>query len=200
MIRINLLPYRPARRQQWVQQIIIAWAAAGVIAAALVFWFDLGLQSQIEELASQKSANETTIAELDKKLTQISDLDQKKKEIKERLAAVDRLRHQRLVSLHLLDDVSRAIPEKVWLISMVTKGTDLMLTGNARANSDVADFMRHLNQSAYIEDVTLTQVNQSVTDQKVKGFTLKARIELPQPPSEEKDGKGKDKSTKGKSS
>ncbi|MEO5376934.1 MAG: PilN domain-containing protein [Magnetococcus sp. DMHC-6] len=194
MIKINLLPYREAQRQQQFQLIIILWVCVALVGVGIVFGVDYYISSLIADQELIKSNQEAEISRLDKELGEIKNINSKKEELQKLLDTIASLRRNRFLEVHLLDELTKAIPEKVWLDRLITKTGELELTGGAESNAHVADFMKKLDLSPYFGEVSLSRVTQDEkNNQKTKGFILKAKITNPAPgtpiPVQTKTGK-----------
>jgi len=176
MIRINLIPYRAARRQRQILQHIAA--ALGVVGLAVVISLALhiygsstlsGLQENLTSLRAQNKA-------LNKKIGKIRDLDKLRKDVQRKLALVDELQNGRFRSLETLLALSRAIPENVWLLDVKDSGGNLELNGLGESNKAVANFMRALDQEKELAGVNLQVIRrEKVGEVPVRRFSLKMR-------------------------
>ena len=178
MIRINLLPYRDARRQRLIQIIFGAWAATALLGAGIAWKVDVGFLDQIAALEDTKLKNDGAIKKLDKKLGKVKDLKARKETLQKRLQVIRNLDRQRMLPIHLLDEMTKTIPDQVWLSRMKTKKKVIILSGLAESSALVADFMRNISASPYYSDVDLSQVTQQGA--KLKQFSLQFRFALPE--------------------
>jgi len=173
MIRINLLPYRVARRQRQILQHIAV--TAGVIGLAVVLSVAAhvtntmtlsSLKDQYHDLVQQNQI-------LLKKIGKIKDLDKLREDVERKLKLVDTLQHGRFRSMETLVALSKAIPDNVWLTDVVDKGGEIQLTGLGESNKAVANFMRALDQSALFTNVRLQVISrQQVNGTPVRQFSL----------------------------
>jgi len=174
MIRINLIPYRAARRQRQILQHIAA--ALGVVGLAVVISLGMhiyatstlsGLQQNLASLTAQNRA-------LNKKIGKIRDLDKLRADVERKLNLVDQLQHGRFRSLETLLALSRAIPENVWLLDVKDSGGNLELNGLGESNKAVANFMRALDQEKQLTAVNLQVIRrETVGAVPVRRFSLK---------------------------
>ncbi len=179
-LRLNLLPYRDARRQKMAQNILAAWMGTFFLGAAIIYFVDAAVSDRILQQRIAQNRNKATIAELDEKLGEINNIKELKQQIKTRLGIIKTLGLQRNMPVFLLEAISEAIPEKIWLTEISTTGNSLSITGNTVSNSMVADFMRQLDSSPYISAVVLNNITQVLSTDKVsdklRRFKLGATI------------------------
>lgn len=195
IVSINLLPYRPARRLRQANFILASWGATAVATVAVLFLVHFQVTSYKESLDAKSVANEATIASLEQKLGEVKDIRELKKFIEMKLKIVETLSQARNLPVRLVDETIRALPEKIWLNGFNTAGPSLKLVGMAQSNAVVADFMRNLGASPFINNVKLDQVQQNESKMKVKTFSLSAGFAVPVDDSA--TGKGSEKDKKG---
>ncbi|MDQ6997353.1 MAG: PilN domain-containing protein [Mariprofundus sp.] len=164
MIRINLIPYRTARRESQIIQHISAFIAVIVLAALL----DLGVHTmaslQLADLKEQTMVLQQQNIDLKTKIGKIKDLDSLRTNVERKLDIVDDLQEGRFHSLHTLNTIATMIPQNVWLKSASDQGLDIKLSGLAESNKAVANFMRKLDQSAIFSNVRLGEITRVVQD------------------------------------
>jgi len=155
MIRINLLPYRQARRRkQLLKQLSIF--LAGIIAALILItgvhlYYSTILDTRQKTLVSLQAENRLLV----KKIGKVRDFDKLKKDVEAKLRLVDRLQSSRFRSLGRLIALSEAIPNKVWLKTIIDKGNKIQLSGFAESNKVVANFMRGIDKDVLFSNVHL---------------------------------------------
>lgn len=173
MMRINLLPHRQAKRVEEQRQFGLMALMSAVAAAAVVFsgWTLLGAQkdSQLERNARL----ETAIAKLDKEITDIKDLKDQINNVLERKQVVENLQTNRSQSVVILDEITRQLPEGLYLKSIKQVGNLITLEGVADTNARVATLVRNLGVSNWLESPNLVEI-QSATVNNIKqnNFTL----------------------------
>ena len=116
MITINLYDYRQELKNVAIQKQVVA--AAGVVA---VFLFLIGASWVVEDvgrdnLKAEISEVEGKVKALEGKVKIVQTMKVKQKRIQQIVAGIKALRTgQRLTMTRLLDDVSQALPDGVWL-------------------------------------------------------------------------------------
>jgi type IV pilus assembly protein PilN len=184
MIRINLLPVKDAQRAiDRRQQLSIA--LLGFFLTLLVMIIPYMLQGRasrrvdadIEQLRAQ-------ITKFDEQTQEVRDLDKKRKELEAKLKVIDDLNKKRLGPVRVLEDLSSATPEKLWLVNFTEVDTQATIDGVALDNQTIAVFMRQLQASKYFFEVDLVETSQSEAVRGVnsatgglKKFTIKAHLD-----------------------
>ena len=79
-----------------------------------------------------------------------------------------------------MDELSTALPEKLWLTKFSEKSGSVALSGVADSENTVAVFMRSLETSQYYKDIQLSVTEQTKSgDRKMQKFTLNCSVETP---------------------
>ncbi len=181
MIRINLLPLREAQRAVGRRQ-QISMAVLGVLLAIIVLMVPWYLQQrQIAALEAEAANLQTEITKLEAQAKEVKDLDQKKADLQAKLKIIDELKQKRVGPVRILEDLSTAAPEKLWLTDFTDVGGSATINGMALDNQTIAIFMRQLQTSKYYFDVDLVETSQVTAAASggipFKKFTIKARLD-----------------------
>jgi type IV pilus assembly protein PilN len=183
MIRINLLPReeRPAKRNIQLPKL---GAVMPVFALLLVLGLFAGftvIQTlQVGRLKADIARAEEESEKLRPQIQTIQELTAKREELEHRLGVIQGLDKNRLWRVKLVDELSRCIPDHLWLTNYEEVGTDLVkIEGVTFSNLIVADFMSRLEASPLYGDVDLNVAEKGTIDQRnVVKFTLTARMTL----------------------
>jgi len=179
MIRINLIPYRQARREHQMVQHVSAFVAVIVLSGLLALAAHTMASLELSDMKEQTIVLQQQNIDLKKKIGKIKNLDSLRSNVERKLDLVDRLQEGRFHSLNTLYVISNMIPQNVWLNAVVDKGHDVSLSGLAESNKAVANFMRKLDQSPIFSDVRLGEINRVMQDGlPMRSFSLTlARLE-----------------------
>lgn len=216
MIRINLLPFRQARkkdnlRHQLIIFLIILAATIGGLFYLHTYW-----KNQIAELNTEIARNKKELEKQNKLAKQVEDIRKQLEELKKKLEAIDQLELKKKDTFNILDKLTdRIVKNRMWLTNLKTvvkvtrkKGEDstpkvnISVDGIAMDQPTVADFIANLEAEKLFAGVTLV----SITKVEVKkGLALKQfkvefirRQEPKKKPEDGKDGKDTKKKKKKK--
>ncbi len=179
MMRINLLPHRQLKRAERQRQFGLMALMAAVVAGAIVFmgWTYLGAKkdSQVE----RNTRLELAIAKLDKEIADIKDLKDQISNVLERKQIVENLQTNRSQSVVILDELSRQLPEGLYLKSVKQQGNLITLEGVADTNARVATLVRNLSVSNWMESPNLIEIKSiTVNGIKQNDFTLNVSLKV----------------------
>jgi len=195
MVRINLLPHRQIKRAERQREFNLMLFGTLIIAAVIVFIGYSFVNAQVEAQDSRNKRLEEANAKLDKEIESIKELKAQISAVLERKKVVENLQTNRSQAVVLLDEISRQLPEGLFLKSIKQQGTMVMLEGLADTNARVATLVRNLSQSQWLESPNLIEIKSVGTGPvKQNNFTLSVKIKVQTPEIE--DGKGKPKGKK----
>lgn len=191
MIRINLMPRAEARRQaarQRDRQIGIAIAA---VVALIVLIAELMTRTELNEAEQTTDMYKTQLAELERKHKEASRLAKLRDELRAKLRTIDILERQRTGPVRVLEDLSDATPDKLWLTEMRESGGSVSLLGRGLDNQTIAAFMERLEESPYFNQVDLVETKQVEEGKaKLKEFSIRAVVAYAGAGDDEEDAGG----------
>jgi type IV pilus assembly protein PilN len=181
MIRINLLPReeRQARRSFTMPKmgaVVPVLALVGV--AALFGAFSVIQTLQVGRLKTDIARARADAEKLRPQIQTIQELTQKREELQRRLGVISTLDKNRLWRVKLVDELSRCVPDHLWLSAYEETGPDAVkIDGVTFSNLLVADFMSRLEASPLYGQVDLIVAEKGTIDQRnVVKFTVTAKM------------------------
>lgn len=179
MIEINLLPLREARRKETVRFQVSVFILTVILALAVVFFLKWNADQRERQLDGQIKSVQAEIARLNKIVGEINKIKKEKELLERRLKVIEGLERGRLGAAKLFDELSRRVPEKLWLEKVSKKGSTLHLEGIALDDETIADFMTTLEASPLISRVELELAQRhQVGEVPLKKFVLKCNLRL----------------------
>ncbi|MDQ3280399.1 MAG: PilN domain-containing protein [Acidobacteriota bacterium] len=149
--------------------LIITFLVLGVIASA-VYWFinkrELG---QRQEVADQRSAE---AAKLESIIKEVDDYQKRKDSLQERINLINQLKQNQKGPVRIMDQISRDLPDLVWLDSMDVTGGKVTLAGRGLNPNAIALFIENVKNDAYFEEPQVGAVTQVSQTPLVYGFDM----------------------------
>ena len=179
MMRINLLPHRQLKRAERHRQFGLMAALAAVAAAAIVFagWTYLGARKDAQ--LNRNTRLEAAIVALDKEIADIKDLKDQITNVLERKHVVENLQANRSQAVVVLDELTRQLPEGLYLKTIKQAGNTITLEGVADTNARVATLVRNLGVSNWMESPNLVEIKSStVNNIKQNDFTMTVNLKV----------------------
>jgi type IV pilus assembly protein PilN len=149
MIRINLLPVRAKATKNQGQQILALFAIVLLGAGVGNYFWYADADGILQKNQSALNATRARIAELDKTIGEVKNINTRKTEVQKKLAVLDELRKGRSGPVRLLDALATSLPKKAWIAGFSEERGNVKLTGSAISHDDVAELMRNLNSMVW---------------------------------------------------
>ncbi len=164
MIKINLLPTtkkkQPRKVTELQQQLILGALIMALVAIGMWFYWN-SLKTRINNLTREKSAAQAKIREQDNMLKEVKSVEDERKTVTDKIAIIEQLKKNQGNLVHLLDEISKAIPLGVNLTSLNEKSGQVNLEGMGFTNNDIVRFVDNLKASRYCSGVTLLESAQT---------------------------------------
>lgn len=204
MIRINLLSERRtvaavSKGFQAGQKITVIGSLLVVLTLVGVGWRYWAIGQQEAQVVREVEAAKREEQRLAEILKQVQEFEARKVQLEQRVALIDELRKGQNAPVHMIDQVSRALPDMTWLTSVRQDGYNLTIQGRCLTLTSLSDFVGNLEASRYfqrpVEIVDSVVVNGSGATPDLIQFTIRgtfqmAGIDPPPPGAAARKGKG----------
>lgn len=137
-----------------------------ILATLVVGWRWYTLAGDHRRLVSDIAKAEAEKERLQAIIKKGEDYKAKKDLLQRKIALVSQLKKNQSGPVHLLDEVSKQLPDFLWLDSMTEAGWQIQIMGKATTYNAVSNFYNNLNGSRYFQNVVLgpiTAIPQGVT-------------------------------------
>lgn len=190
MIRINLLAegrrptaVRRARKvglaeRDWTHISLFAAIVLGVLVTA-GYWFLL--QRREAAVREEVVAAEAEVERLRPILEEVEQFKAKQADLERKIEVITDLKNQQTGPVRVMDSVSRALPELLWLDQMNVSPTSIRLSGRAFNVNAVSNFIENLDRVAEFKEPRLGPVRESG---EVYQFTIDVEYTLAPPEPE----------------
>jgi len=191
MIRVNLLPHRQIRREARQREFGLMALFFAIAAAAIIFLGYTFINAKINAQMERNARLDAAIVKLDKEIADIKDLKDQISTMLERKQVVENLQTNRSQAVVVLDELSRQLPEGMYLKSIRQQGNVISIDGIADTNARVATLVRNLSTSNWMELPSLVEIKSvMVNTLKQNAFALNVNIKVPKVETDEKAVKG----------
>ena len=163
MARINLLPWRQEDRERRNKEFITLVVAVTLLALLAAFASWSYFNNELDEQRNANALIEQENARLDKALTEIDSLEQRREDIISRMQVIQDLQGKRPVPVRLWDDLAKAIPPALYLNNLKREGDTLTLTGLADNPNIVSSLIRNLDNSKWMGNSAVSNIQQNIS-------------------------------------
>ncbi|WDP85072.1 MAG: PilN domain-containing protein [Desulfobacter sp.] len=193
MIRINLLPFRLARKKENVRRQVSVFLLSLLLIVLSLTWYTLGMEKEITSIEGDTASVKAQILLYKEKANRVTDIKKKLKVLNEKLKIVASLQTRKNEQQILLEEMAdRVVKTRMWIENLKADGTSVTVQGIAFDNPTIADFMRNLEKSPLFTSVDLkrSKVRSFEGDVDLKSFELlclKKQVIPEEPPKEGKN-------------
>lgn len=189
MANINLLPWREEAREKQKRDYIGVLTLVFLMSALVVFLSLSFIELMTENQQQRNAYLQAEISLLDAQIAEISKITERKKDIERRTDIILNLQQSRNLPTHVLDELVRIVPPGIYLSSIEKKGSILWIEGRSESNNNVANLMRKVKTSLYLDDPSMQSiVAQNEELRLLQRFTL--RIAIRDESHQEQDASG----------
>jgi len=168
MIKINLLSegkrpaaVRKARAAGEVRDLalwlLLLGALFGVLVAAGYWWY---LNGKLKEKQEEVAQAQKEVDALQAVIKEVEDFKKKKKSLADKIAIINDLKLNQRGPVRVMDYISRALPELLWLDRLKMNASSIEIEGRAFNPNAVANFMDNLDKVPEFKEPVLKDTNQ----------------------------------------
>ena len=176
MTRINLLDWRAERREQRRREFLSMIGVAVVVAAGVVLIAYGAMQNALNYQKQRNQRLEQTIADIDKQIKEIEELQKTRDSLISRMKIIERLQQSRSATVHFFDELVNTLPDGVYLTHVKQDGQSVTIDGTAESNGRISAYMKNLDASPWFDDPQLVVIKTGEKNkQRTSDFTLKVK-------------------------
>ncbi len=189
MIRINLVAEkRPVEsgqsrfRLDESKKIALGGSLILLLAVAAAGWSYWSLAQQAEQVEREIELARVEEQRLIQVISEVRDFEARRGRLEQRVSLIEELRRGQTAPVHILDQVSRSIPDMVWLTKITQTGYDLNIEGNCLSLTELSDFVGALEHSRYftrpVEIINSEVVPATTSSPEIIKFVVKAGFQM----------------------
>ncbi len=161
MIRINLLPYRAARKKENIRIQVNVFLGSLVILCGLIFLGNSYLKGRVNGLKGEIASTREQVTKYQQINQEIAEIKKKLDLLNRKIEVINSLERDRKAPVRNLDEIYRLVVEKrMWYTQLEEKGQTLKISGIALDNQTVADYMTRVEKSENFMNVRLATIKQ----------------------------------------
>ena len=190
MIRINLLAVERDRNKKKAvtlgttgQKLTIGCSLIVVMALMFVGWRYWTLGHESTQLDAEISSAQQETIRLHSVIQQVQEFEQRRAQLQQRVVLIEQLRKGQTGPVHMLDQISKALPSMLWLTELKQVGPDVLIDGKCTTLTGLTEFVSNLEASGYfkrsVEIVTTTSEAAAPPANDLIKFTVRAVFQQP---------------------
>jgi len=193
MIRINLLPFRLARKKENIRRQVSVFFLSLVFVSLALVWVFFTLDTELSRTRGEVAQVKAESLKYKKKADKVSRIKRNLATLENKLAIVEALKKRKNEQQILLEQLAQQVVKtRMWLSSVVADARIVSLKGVAFDNPTIAAFMRNLENSRMFEVVNLklSRTREFDNNIRLKAFEISC-TKIPPEPAPGKDGKSR---------
>jgi type IV pilus assembly protein PilN len=192
MIRINLLAVERPRAKK-SRAVVIPAAHRVTIGASVILiatilgigWWFLSLRQQSAQLDRDIAKAEAETIQLRSVLAQVQKFESRKAQLTQRVTLIEQLRRGQSAPVHVLDEISKSLPDRLWLTELKQVGSDFTISGFAASLPSLSDFVASLEATKWFKrpvEILDSQVQTDAKDGDLVKFSIRGALNDPEAP------------------
>ncbi|MBI5843577.1 MAG: PilN domain-containing protein [Deltaproteobacteria bacterium] len=162
MIRINLLPFRAARKQENVKRQVTVFILAFILSVVALFGVHIWAGGVVGGLQDRKGDTELKLAKVQKQAEEVNAMKAHLAMVEKRLDVIKTLMADRAYPVKLLDHMTQwTVPDRMWLSSLESTKEKLVISGIAVDENTVSVFHKRLENSTQFTVVSLDRMDKA---------------------------------------
>lgn len=186
MIRINLLAVererakRPRAVISPATKVALGAGLLVVVTFAAIGWWFWALRTQAATYDADIARAETETQQLRSVLAQVQKFETRKAQLQQRVTLIEQLRKGQTAPVHILDEVSKAVPDRLWLNAMTQRGNEFSIDGQTTSLTALSDFVANLERTPWFKkpvEIVDSQVDHTKETGELVRFSIRANID-----------------------
>jgi len=168
MIKINLISEAPtaaAAKKRKVPEVSLgAKQGDAILLIMLVLFVVIAggwwymLKSERDGLDAERAEKQHERDTLQEFIDRVEELESKREELRQKIDVINQLKQNQRGPVRIMDEVSRALPDLVWLDNLRLSGEVLTLRGKAMDENAVANYISNLDASPFFQEPSLGEI------------------------------------------
>jgi type IV pilus assembly protein PilN len=203
MIRINLIAVERERTRKRVlipPALRVTFGATVILlgTALLIGWWFWSLRQESIRVDADLARAETETRQIRSVLEQVRKFESQRALLQQRVTLIEQLRKGQYAPVHLLDEISRSLPDRLWLSELTQTGSEFAISGVTDSLTAVSDFVANLESTKWFKK-PVEIIDSQVTPDPKAGDLIKFEVKAqfvdpmapPEPPSPAKPASGR---------
>jgi type IV pilus assembly protein PilN len=150
--------------------IVASLTIVGLLAAAgYWFWQKSRRDSRLETVTQRESEAK----KLESIITEVENYQRRKESLQNRIDLINELKANQKGPVRIMDQISRDLPDLVWLDNMTIQGGQVTLSGRGLNPNAIALFIENIKKDPYFEEPTVSGITEVSQNPLVYSFDMR---------------------------
>jgi type IV pilus assembly protein PilN len=160
--------------------LLIGGLALGLIYIGTMF---LVLHNRNRKLDAEIGQAKEEVARLKSIIDEVKGYEDKKRSLEEKISLINNLKTNQKGPVRLMDEVSKALPDLVWLTDMTMQGDQLTMKGRTLSPNAVATYLENLKKSPYFAEPVFKNLGREAGPQGIYAWEMAVTFTYGRPAS-----------------
>jgi len=161
--------------------ILVGGVLLGILYIAIMGFV---LMSRRRRLDEEIGKAREEVARLKSIIDEVKSYEDKKKSLEEKIALINNLKTNQRGPVRLMDEVSKALPDLVWLTELQVQGNQMTLKGKTLSPNAVATYLENLKKSPFFAEPVFKNLGREAGPQGIYNWEMTVIFTNGRPPGE----------------
>lgn len=149
--------------------LIIGGLILGGLVAGGWYWYKNGQLKERNDVVAQKQAEADRLQKI---IQQVQEFQKQKDSLQKRIDLINQLKQNQKGPVRVMDQVSRDLPDLVWLDTMTISGNTITMTGRGLNPNAIANYVDNIKNDPLFDEPDLGSLTEVGTVPVVYGFDM----------------------------
>jgi type IV pilus assembly protein PilN len=149
--------------------LVVGCLVLGLLVAGAYWFINKRELRQQEEIAAQRQAEAQKLESI---INEVADFEKRKNSLQQRINLINELKQNQKGPVRIMDQISRDLPDLVWLDSLEINAGRISLNGRGLNPNAIALFIENIKNDSYFEEPQVGQLNQVSSAPVVYSFDM----------------------------
>ncbi|MGB9004867.1 MAG: PilN domain-containing protein [Candidatus Aminicenantales bacterium] len=147
-------PAEETPRKSSTPSLVLLLTVVAIAAATLTLSRSMGREQRLLRLAEEDKRRLTNV------LTKLEQLELQKSIVEKKISLINLLKSQREIAVRIMDELSKNLPDWVWLNEVSYENQLLRIKGRAMSNTQIAEYISKLENTEALSQVNVIEITQ----------------------------------------
>jgi type IV pilus assembly protein PilN len=150
--------------------IVASLAVLGLLLAAGYWFYQKRTRDQRLETVTQREAEAKKLEDI---IAEVEDFQRRKDSLQNRIDLINELKANQKGPVRIMDQISKDLPDLVWLDTMTIQGGQVTLAGRGLNPNAIALFIENVKKDPYFEEPTVSGITEVSQNPLVYSFDMR---------------------------
>jgi type IV pilus assembly protein PilN len=163
------------------QQLTVGCAVILIASAGIVGWRYQQLSAESKQVDAAIAGAQQETVRLHAVMGNVQKFEQRRTQLQQRVGLIEQLRKEQSGPVHMLDEISHALPPLMWLtdLKQTAGAAEVVIEGRCTGLTGLSDFVTNLEASGYFKksvEIVSSQLDSQQNSGDLIKFVVKAQI------------------------